>query len=164
MLLEIEGIAHTGKTTLAKELYKAGLVRKNYKFERGTNPVEDMTATFLPLAEDSWVNLVDRGHGTEWVYSNLFDRRNQYRSVDFWQLDMKLGKAGTRIIYLSQPKPVLMERYVKTGRRPEGDIPEIEGLWEQFLLDTYCKVLRVDHRFTLDEVVKSITRYVMEEE
>ena len=165
MLLEIEGTAHTGKTTLANALRKAAFVKDAKKHNWfDTDQVKRLRNHFVPLAEDSWVHVSDRGHASEWVYANLYNRRTVYTQTEFWQLDMELGKAGTRIVYLSQPHDILIQRYMKTGRRPEGDLDELEGLWEQFLLDTYCKVLRVDYRFTTEEIVKSIQRYVMEAE
>ena len=165
MLLEIEGTAHTGKTTLTSALRKAGFVKdakKHNWFE--TDQVIRLRNHFVPLAVDDWVHVSDRGHASEWVYANLYNRRTSYTQTEFWQLDMELGQAGAHIIYLTQPHDILIQRYMKTGRRPEGDLDELEGLWEQFLLDTYCKVLRVDYRFTTEEIVKSICRYVMEAE
>jgi thymidylate kinase len=165
MLLEIEGTAHTGKTTLTNALRKAPWVydaKKHNWFD--TDQVIRLRNHFVPLAVDGWVHISDRGHASEWVYANLYNRRVSYTATEFWRLDMELGKAGTRIIYLSQPHEILRARYKETGRRPEGDLDELDGLWEQFLLDTYCKVLRVDHRFTTEEIVKSIQRYVIEED
>lgn len=165
MLLEIEGTAHTGKTTLTSALRKMPFVKDAKKHNWfDTDQVIRLRNHFVPLAVDNWVHVSDRGHASEWVYANLYNRRTCYTATEFWQLDMELGKAGTHIIYLSQPHEILRARYKETGRRPEGDLSELDGLWEQFLLDTYCKVLRVDHRFTTDEIVKSIRRYVMEAE
>jgi thymidylate kinase len=161
MLLEIDGIAHTGKTTLVQALKKAKWVKDIHEFEHSENTVKDHWRDLIPLAEDDWVHVTDRGHGSEWVYSNLFQRDNPYSSEEFWELDTALAKHGTYVIYLEQPQEILMERYAKTGREPEGDLNLLENLWEYFLLDTACRVLRVDHRFNLDEIVQSLFRYVM---
>ena len=164
MLISIEGLAHTGKSTLVAALRKSPFIKHTHKYskEDAPNLVEWMNGTLVDHALDSWVHVTDRGHGTEYVYSNLYNRRTPYTSLDFWQLDMKLAKAGTMIVYLTQPHNVLHARYKETGRRPEGDLPEIEGLYEQFLLDTACKVLRIDQRFTLEETVEVIKRYIKE--
>ena len=165
MLLEIEGTAHTGKTTLTDALRKAPFVKDAKKHNWfDSDQVIRLRNHFVPLAVDSWVHVSDRGHASEWVYANLYNRRTSYTQTEFWQLDMELGKAGTHIIYLTQPHDILIQRYMDTGRRPEGDLDELEGLWEQFLLDTYCKVLRIDYRFTTEEIVKSIQRYLREVE
>ena len=164
MLIEIEGIAHAGKSTLVEALRKEGFVKDTLKLHHTCNTVTTYNEILIPRAADSWVHVTDRGHGSEWVYSNLWNRREPWTAHQFWQLDMTLGKEGTRVVYLSQPHDILIQRYMDTGRKPEGDLDEIEALWEQFLLDTSCKVLRVDYRFTLDEIVKSLKRYVMEDE
>jgi hypothetical protein len=165
MLLEIEGTAHTGKTTLTTVLRDEPWVKDAKKHNWfPEDQVIRLRNHFVPLAVDNWVHVSDRGHASEWVYANLYNRKVTYTATEFWQLDMELGKAGTTIVYLSQPYGILFERYAKTGRRAEGDLVELDALWEQFLLDTYCKVLRVDYRFTLDEVVKSIKRYITEVE
>lgn len=164
MLIEIEGIAHAGKSTLVEALRKEGFVKDVLKLHHTCNTVATYNETLIPLATDSWVHVTDRGHGSEWVYSNLWGRREPWTAHQYWQLDMTLGKEGTRVVYLDQPDEVLLARYAKTGREQEGDLSELRGLWEQFLLDTSCKVLRVDSRFDLDEVVKSLKRYVMEDE
>ncbi len=150
MLVVIESQSKTARIELMKALEQEVFVKDVYW---RTKPVitksfvEDFKLVFWTLAKGSWTHIMDAGHGEEWVRANQTDDKQPYTAGSFWKLDKALGKEGTYIVYLMQ----------------EDDTEELTELWNRFLLDTRCKVLRVDPRFTQDEIVKSIKRYIMEE-
>ena len=149
MLVEVESQSRTARVELMKALEQEAFVKDVYWRKKPVITKEflkDFELVFSSLAADSWTHITDEGHGAEWVRANLSEDKPPYTAASFWRLDQALGKEGTYIVYLMQ----------------DEDTEELTELWNRFLLDTRCKVLRVDPRFSLDEVVKSIKRYIME--
>lgn len=149
MLIEIESQDRTTRVELMKALEQEAFVKEVIWKERQAmieSYVTDYSIAILPWSKDSWVHVVEAGHGAEWVRANLSDFKPPYTAASFWKLDKALGNEGTFIVYLMQ----------------DEDTEELTELWNKFLLDTRCKVLRVDPRFSMDEVVKSIKRYILE--
>lgn len=149
MLVNIESQDRTARVELMKALEQEAFVKDVVWKEREAvveSYVIDYSIAVLPWSKDSWTHVMEQGHGSEWVRANLSGHKPPYTAASFWKLDKALGNEETFIVYLMQ----------------DEDTEELTELWDKFLLDTRCKVLRVDPRFTQDEVVKSIKRYIME--
>jgi hypothetical protein len=146
MIVEIEGYSASAREELVKALRISGVAKTMVKAPLAEEPMETIEKLFIPLAADKFVHAVNGGHGTEWIDTNYFGKNSVLTSMQFWTMDDILALHGTYIVFL-------MKDQEEAGL-------ELQKLWNSFLLDTRCKVLRVDPRFTLDEVVKSIERYI----
>jgi len=149
MLVEIESQSVFARIELMKALEEEAFVKDVYWRSKPVITkefVKDYDLVFGSLSKDFWTHVTDEGHGAEWVRANQIEDKPPYTAASFWKLDKALGDEGTYVVYLMQ----------------DTDTEELTKLWNRFLLDTRCKVLRVDPRFSLEEVVKSVKRYIME--
>lgn len=142
MLVMVEGLANSGKTSLVKALADSGLAHTK-KFVRTDNPVMDMAAALPPmmLSDDLWV--LDRGHGTELVLSAVLNRPIPYTMKQFIMLDNMLS-LNTIVMFIDVPKDELKRRMQVTGRLPEGPYDKMRMLWSAFLIGTKCEKVMLD--------------------
>lgn len=143
MLLEVDGMARAGKTSLIRAIESSQLAYTR-KLVRPLNPVAEMYHTHVPLASAKEWWALDRGHGTEWVMTQLTGRKTPYSDGEFWALDDLFAILGVTIVYVEAPDSVLIDRMTKTNREPEGDLCQLRALWEEFLRATGCHVIRLD--------------------
>jgi hypothetical protein len=160
MLIEIEGMNHTGKTTLVAALAAKGY--NTHKFERTEeNPIVQMYTHHLSLAADPKLWVIDRGHGTEWVMSNILSRQVPYTQLAFWTLDENLSQLDTVIVFLWAPNSVIQKRITNTGRMWEAPYPFLVSTWEMFLMGTQCHVVTLDGSQPIDDLVDQFEQQVM---
>lgn len=104
LIVIVEGLERTGKTTLCKEFEKRGFVyfkdfnRINYHDVTSLEGRLDTTLTFLQNLSENGVNVVvDRLHLSEYSYSNVFRKQEgEARNVDY--IDNAISKLNSVLI------------------------------------------------------------------
>lgn len=104
LIVVVEGLERTGKTTLCKEFEKRGFVyfkdfnRINYHDVTSLEGRLDTTLTFLQNLSENGVNVVvDRLHLSEYSYSNVFRKQEgEARNVDY--IDNAISKLNSVLI------------------------------------------------------------------
>lgn len=103
LIVVVEGLERTGKTTLCKEFEKRGFVyfkdfnRINKHICLGMESRLDTTLTFLQNLSENGVNVVvDRLHLSEYAYGKIF-RKGYSANVDY--IDNAISKLNSVLIY-----------------------------------------------------------------
>lgn len=103
LIVVVEGLERTGKTTLCKEFEKRGFVyfkdfnRINKHICLGMESRLDTTLTFLQNLSENGVNVVvDRLHLSEYAYGKIF-RKGHSSNVDY--IDNAISKLNSVLIY-----------------------------------------------------------------
>lgn len=103
LIVVVEGLERTGKTTLCKEFEKRGFVyfkdfnRINKHICLGMESRLDTTLTFLQNLSENGVNVVvDRLHLSEYAYGKIF-RKGHSVNVDY--IDNAISKLNSVLIY-----------------------------------------------------------------
>lgn len=103
LIVVVEGLERTGKTTLCKEFEKRGFVyfkdynRINKHLCAGMESRLDTTLTFLQNLSENGVNVVvDRLHLSEYAYGKIF-RKGHSANVDY--IDNAISKLNSVLIY-----------------------------------------------------------------
>lgn len=103
LIVVVEGLERTGKTTLCKEFEKRGFVyfkdfnRINKHLCAGMESRLDTTLTFLQNLSENGVNVVvDRLHLSEYAYGKIF-RKGYSANVDY--IDNAISKLNSVLIY-----------------------------------------------------------------
>lgn len=103
LIVVVEGLERTGKTTLCKEFEKRGFVyfkdfnRINYHDVTALEGRLDTTLTFLQNLSENGVNVVvDRLHLSEYAYGKIF-RKGHSSNVDY--IDNAISKLNSVLIY-----------------------------------------------------------------
>ena len=103
LIVVVEGLERTGKTTLCKEFEKRGFVyfkdfnRINKHICCGMESRLDTTLTFLQNLSENGVNVVvDRLHLSEYAYGKIF-RKGYSANVDY--IDNAISKLNSVLIY-----------------------------------------------------------------
>ena len=103
LIVVVEGLERTGKTTLCKEFEKRGFVyfkdfnRINKHLCAGMESRLDTTLTFLQNLSENGVNVVvDRLHLSEYAYGKIF-RKGHSSNVDY--IDNAISKLNSVLIY-----------------------------------------------------------------
>ena len=103
LIVVVEGLERTGKTTLCKEFEKRGFVyfkdfnRINKHICCGMESRLDTTLTFLQNLSENGVNVVvDRLHLSEYAYGKIF-RKGHSANVDY--IDNAISKLNSVLIY-----------------------------------------------------------------
>lgn len=105
LIVVVEGLERTGKTTLCKEFEKRGFVyfkdfnRINYHDVTSLEGRLDTTLTFLQNLSENGVNVVvDRLHLSEYSYGNVFRKlQGTAKNVDY--IDNAISKLNSVLIY-----------------------------------------------------------------
>ena len=104
LIVVVEGLERTGKTTLCKEFEKRGFVyfkdfnRINYHNTVGIESRLDTTLTFLQNLSENGVNVVvDRLHLSEYSYGNVF-RRLVGIACNIDYIDNAIGKLNSVLV------------------------------------------------------------------
>lgn len=105
LIVVVEGLERTGKTTLCKEFEKRGFVyfkdfnRINYHNVISLEGRLDTTLTFLQNLSENGINVVvDRFHLSEYSYGNIFrNLQGTARNIDY--IDNAISKLNSVLIY-----------------------------------------------------------------
>ena len=160
MIVILEGLERTGKTTLAKIFEEKGFV--NFKdhnhlrdFSVG-NIAErlDSTLSTLIALDKKGINIVlDRFHISEYVYSTLNRGKSSSLFDHIWYIDEVLSHLDTRLIYLTRK---VDEQYLKDYPDPVFE-SHIKTLQKEF-------EYRIDKSYIEDKEVYDLSQWENEED
>lgn len=107
-MLIIEGIDGVGKTTLVEYLQSYGM--KKYHFDYDSKNMDLFTKYMKVLLEDNSEMVLDRSFISEMVYGPVIRNKCKLSIEDYTKLLIAYKNTGTKIIYLTAPKDVLLKR------------------------------------------------------
>lgn len=107
-MLIIEGIDGVGKTTLVEYLQGYGM--KKYHFDYDSKNMDLFTKYMRVLLEDNNKLVLDRSFISEMVYGPVIRNKCKLSLEDYTKLLIAYKNFGTKIIYLTAPKDVLLKR------------------------------------------------------
>ena len=109
MIVILEGLERTGKSTLAKQFEEHGFINfKDHNHSRKMNPEFikerlDATLSFLIQADKNNINVVmDRYHLSEYFYGRYVRKYNQDNFEYIWFIDEVLSHLNTHLILLER--------------------------------------------------------------
>lgn len=144
MILLVEGVDKSGKTSLIQELLKkfpGAIVIKNEHKPTDYSP-EFIAGVYAGLysglrrlhkTQDPFI-ILDRSHITEIVYGHVLRNYNAYEVYDWKKVEEKIKKY-TLLVYMYAPQEVLERRYVEEKEEfiLEKHIPELLANYEVYL-------------------------------
>lgn len=168
MLLIIEGQRNVGKTTAIDAFIAANTVRtsplwgrkiEKLSKQRMQFPVVSMMRDWLPAAfDESSIFILDRGHLTEQVYTELTGRPVTWTHQEMSWAEYFLSNANAVTVYLNCDPQVLYNRQISTGKESEGEIFTIWRLFEIYYKRTPVSKYKIDvTEMAVDKVVKQLT-------
>ena len=160
LIVVVEGLERTGKTTLCKEFEKRGFVyfkdvnRINKNHPAGLESRLDTTLTFLQNLSENGVNVVvDRLHLSEYAYSKTF-RSNvgTARNVDY--IDNAISKLNSVLIYCKAEND---EEY-KNRMLLKYNYGQVDSLINSF--DYYSEKSEIKNKFIFEFTKYDVSKYV----
>lgn len=160
LIVVVEGLERTGKTTLCKEFEKRGFVyfkdvnRINKNHPAGLESRLDTTLTFLQNLSENGVNVVvDRLHLSEYAYSKTF-RSNvgTARNVDY--IDNAISKLNSVLIYCKAEND---EEY-KNRMLLKYNYDQVDSLINSF--DYYSEKSEIKNKFIFEFTKYDVSKYV----
>lgn len=173
MIVILEGLERTGKTTLAKIFEKRGFVNfkdhnhlRNFSIENIAERLDSTLSTLIALDKKGINIVLDRFHISEYIYSTL-NRGNSSSFFDhIWYIDEVLSHLDTRLIYLTRK---VDEQYLKDYPEPvfESHIKTLQKEFEYRVDKSYIKDKDVydlsqwenDKEDIVDEIIASSKKY-----
>ena len=173
MIVILEGLERTGKTTLAKIFEKRGFVNfkdhnhlRNFSIENIAERLDSTLSTLIALDKKGINIVLDRFHISEYIYSTL-NRGNSSSFFDhIWYIDEVLSHLDTRLIYLTRK---VDEQYLKDYPEPvfESHIKTLQKEFEYRVDKSYIKDKDVydlsqwenDEEDIVDEIIASSKKY-----
>ena len=160
MIVILEGLERTGKTTLAKIFEERGFVNfkdhnhlRDFSVENIAERLDSTLSTLIALDRKGIDIVLDRFHISEFVYSTLKRSSDPSLFDHIWYIDEVLSHLDTRLIYLTRK---IDEQYLK-------DYPEN-------VFESYIKALqkefeyRVDKSYIEDKDVYDLSQWENEED
>lgn len=160
MIVILEGLERTGKTTLAKIFEERGFVSfkdhnhlRNFSVENIAERLDSTLSTLIALDKRGINIVLDRFHISEYVYSTI-NRGNNFSLFDhIWYIDEVLSHLDTRLIYLTRK---VDEQYLKDYPEPVFE-SHIKTLQKEF-------EYRVDKSYIEDKEVYDLSDWENEED
>lgn len=161
MLLIIDGMRHTGKSTAIRELVpRLSLLLPTHSFrwrpDDGAEVPYWARLKSLPELAASrhqlWV--ADRSYGSEFVYNQVNQRPVPF--TDWLQLDGELAKLHTFHITTFISAKTTTERVAKTGVGFEGNPEEVSKLWNFFNSITQVPTISISGEATPEDFQQKI--------
>ena len=160
MIVILEGLERTGKTTLAKIFEEKGFVNfKDHNHLRNFsvgNIAErlDSTLSTLVALDKKGINIVlDRFHISEYVYSTIKRENDTSLFEHIWYIDEVLSHLNTKLIYLTRE---VDEQYLKDYPEPVFEL-SIRMLQKEF-------EYRIDKSYIEDKEVYDLSDWENEED
>ena len=158
LIVVVEGLERTGKTTLCKEFEKRGFVyfkdfnRINKHICLGMESRLDTTLTFLQNLSENGVNVVvDRLHISEYAYGKIF-RKGYSANVDY--IDNAISKLNSVLILCKSDNDEEYENRMLLKYTPE----QVKKLSEEF--EYYFDKSEIKNKFEYDFVQYDVSKYV----
>lgn len=139
-MLIIEGIDGVGKTTLVEYLQSYGM--KKYHFDYDSKNMDLFTKYMKVLLEDNSELVLDRSFISEMVYGPVIRNKCKLSIEDYTKLLIAYKNTGTKIIYLTAPKDVLLKR-----RNDEKSDYEIITNYYEELNKKYDEIMEYSSNF-----------------
>ena len=160
MIVILEGLERTGKTTLAKIFEKKGFVNfkdhnhlRDFSVESIAERLDSTLSTLIALDKKGINIVLDRFHISEFVYST-FKRSSDPSLFDYiWYIDEVLSHLNTKLIYLTRE---VDEQYLKDYPEPVFEL-SIRMLQKEF-------EYRVDKSYIEDKEVYDLSQWENEED
>lgn len=160
MIVILEGLERTGKTTLAKIFEEKGFVNfkdhnhlRNFSVGNIAERLDSTLSTLVALDKNGINIVLDRFHISEYVYSTL-NRGNSTSLFDhIWYIDEVLYHLDTKLIYLTRE---VNEQYLKDYPSHEFE-SHIKRLQKEF-------EYRVDKSYIEDKEVYDLSQWENEED
>ena len=160
LIVVVEGLERTGKTTLCKEFEKRGFVyfkdvnRINYHDVTSLEGRLDTTLTFLQNLSENGVNVVvDRLHLSEYSYANVFRKlKGAARNIDY--IDNAISKLNSVLILCKSDND---EEYKNRMLLKYTD-KQIEELSNRF--EYYFDKSEIKNKFEYEFVEWGVSEYV----
>ena len=158
LIVVVEGLERTGKTTLCKEFEKRGFVyfkdfnRINKHLCAGMESRLDTTLTFLQNLSENGVNVVvDRLHLSEYVYGKIF-RKGYSANVDY--IDNAISKLNSVLILCKFDNDEEYENRMLLKYTHE----QVMKLSEEF--EYYFDKSEIKNKFEYEFVKYDVSKYV----
>ena len=172
MIVILEGLERTGKTTLAKIFEEKGFVNfkdhnhlRNFSVGNIAERLDSTLSTLIALDKKGINIVLDRFHISEYVYSTL-KRRNRSSLFDhIWYIDEVLSHLDTKLIYLTRK---VDEQYFKDYPEPvfELSITMLQKEFEYRIDKSYIEDKEVydlsdweNKEDIVDEIIDSSKKY-----
>lgn len=160
LIVVVEGLERTGKTTLCKEFEKRGFVyfkdvnRINYHDVTSLEGRLDTTLTFLQNLSENGVNVVvDRLHLSEYSYSNVFRKQEgEARNVDY--IDNAISKLNSVLILCKSDNDEEYKKRMLLMYTPK----QVEELSNRF--EYYFNKTEIKNKFEYEFVEWGVSEYV----
>ena len=158
LIVVVEGLERTGKTTLCKEFEERGFVyfkdfnRINKHICLGMESRLDTTLTFLQNLSENGVNVVvDRLHLSEYAYGKIF-RKGYSANVDY--IDNAISKLNSVLIYCKDSDFEEYKNRMLLKYTPE----QVRKLSEEF--EYYFDKSEIKNKFEYNFVQYDVPKYV----
>ena len=158
LIVVVEGLERTGKTTLCKEFEKRGFVyfkdfnRINKHICLGMESRLDTTLTFLQNLSENGVNVVvDRLHISEYAYGKIF-RKGHSSNVDY--IDNAISKLNSVLIYCKDNDFEEYKNRMLLKYTPE----QVKKLSEEF--EYYFDKSEIKNKFEYEFYKYDVSKYV----
>lgn len=160
LIVVVEGLERTGKTTLCKEFEKRGFVyfkdfnRINYHNTVGIESRLDTTLTFLQNLSENGVNVVvDRLHLSEYSYGNVFRKlAGTARNIDY--IDNAISKLNSVLIYCKDDNFEEYKKRMLLKYTPE----QVKNLSNEF--EYYFDKSEIKNKFEYEFTQHGVSEYV----
>ena len=160
MIVILEGLERTGKTTLAKIFEEKGFINfkdhnhlRNFSVESIAERLDSTLSTLIALDKKGINIVLDRFHTSEFVYSTL-NRGNNFSLFNhIWYIDEVLSHLNTKLIYLTRE---VDEQYLEDYPKHTNGFT-IDGLQKEF-------EYRVDKSYIEDKEVYDLSQWENEED
>lgn len=139
-MLIIEGIDGVGKTTLVEYLQCYGM--KKYHFDYDSKNMDLLSKYMKVLSSDDTELVLDRSFISEMVYGPVIRNKCKLSIEDYTKLLVAYKNAGTKIIYLTAPKKVLLKR----RNDEQSDYEVITNYYEE-LNKKYDEIMKYSSEF-----------------
>ncbi len=160
MIVILEGLERTGKSTLAKIFEERGFINfkdhnhlRNFSVENIAERLDSTLSTLVALDKKGIDIVLDRFHISEYIYSTL-KRGNESSIFDhIWYIDEVLSHLDTKLIYLTRK---VDEQYLNDYPEPlfESTIRMLQKEFEY----------RVDKSYIEDKDVYDLSQWKNEED
>ncbi len=168
MIVILEGLERTGKTTLAKIFEEYGFVNfkdhnhlRNFSVENIAERLDSTLSTLVALDKKGIDIVLDRFHISEYIYSTA-KRGNESSIFDhIWYIDEVLSHLDTKLVYLTRE---VNEQYLKDYPEPlfESTIKMLQKEFEYRVDKSYIEDKDIYDLSKFDdpyEIVKNIISY-----
>lgn len=160
MIVILEGLERTGKSTLAKIFEEKGFVNfkdhnhlRDFSVENIAERLDSTLSTLIALDRKGINIVLDRFHISEYVYSTIKRENDTSLFEHIWYIDEVLSHLNTKLIYLTRE---VDEQYLKDYPEPVFEL-SIRMLQKEF-------EYRVDKSYIEDKDVYDLSQWENEED